>query len=156
MGLVQAKLVCAVVPAALQKYTMGLSFPAQTGLRSRSSQALGKQEQHHLCPTSFGKENLKKKILNASHLLISHPNSIPVSGGRGGRWFLRGEAPFRVEELPAPRGAAGSRNHQKSMCRMAWHLCPAPFCSTKTVLPREGESESHPADRVCDAWFMGH
>lgn len=47
-------------------------------------QALGKQERHHLCPTSFEKENLKK-ILNASHLLILHPNFILVSEGRGGR-----------------------------------------------------------------------
>jgi len=60
VGLVQAKLVRAVVSAALWKHTTGLSFLAQTGLRSRSSQALGKQEQHHLCPTSFEKENFTK------------------------------------------------------------------------------------------------
>lgn len=57
VGLVQAKLVRAVVSAALQKHAMGLSFSSETGLRSCSSQALGKQEQHHLCPISFEKEN---------------------------------------------------------------------------------------------------
>lgn len=31
---------------------------------------------------------------------------------------------------------------------MAWHLGPATFCSTKTVWPRESESESHPADSL--------
>lgn len=34
------------------------------------------------------------------------------------------------------------------MCRMAWHLSAATFCSTKTVWPRESESESHPADSL--------
>lgn len=31
---------------------------------------------------------------------------------------------------------------------MAWHLSAATFCSTKTVWPRENESESHPADSM--------
>lgn len=74
---------------------MGLSFPAQTGSCSR----LWESRNVTICVLLHLKI---KKILNASHLLILHPNFIPVSGGRGGRWFLSGEALFKEKELPIP------------------------------------------------------
>lgn len=146
MELVQAKLVRAVISP--ETY-YGFELPSSDRFMF---QALGKQERHHLCPTSF--ENLKNLECQPSADIASKLYPRIWRQRRKMVSFRRGTV--QRERAASTWGAPGSRNHQRSMCRMAWRLSPATFCSTKTVWPRENESKSHLALRSCNTWFMDY
>lgn len=83
---------------------------------------------------------------------MPHPNSIPVSGGRG--WVLQGEALFRVEELPVPQGCCWilkppEEHVQEGSTSLLSHLC-----SAKAALPRESESEVLTESTMLGLWII--
>lgn len=101
VGWLQAKLVRAVICAALKKRTMGLSFPAQTGLCSCSR--LWESRNVTICVLLHLKKKIKKNLECQPSADIASKLYPGIWGQRRkGSAFLREEALFKEKEQPVP------------------------------------------------------